>query len=177
MPSEAEPFLLDTNILVYAYACTQEDAGTPAEARKLTSKMKKCRSLLSAALKGELSACVASQNIAEFYAVATSQVARPIETAQAAMIARALATSSALRMILETDESFREVFAWIEAGKREPDRGAWIHDCRLAFSAKANGIRTILSENVGDFADFDFIKVINPLDPAFEIPKPERKTC
>lgn len=118
---------------------------------------------------------MASQNVAEFYAVATSQVAQPIETAQAAGIARALATSPALRMIFETEESFREVFAWIEAGKREPDRGAWIHDCRLAFTAKASGIRTILSENVADFADFEFIKVVNPFDPGFEISTQNRK--
>jgi len=118
--------------------------------------------LLRSALKGEFRSCVAAQNIAEFYSVATSHVANPVATGRAATIARALANSAILETIYETDESFREIFAWIEAGRHDPDPGPWIHDCRLAFAAKTNGIRTIITENVDDFAHFEFMEAINP---------------
>ncbi len=62
--------------------------------------------------------------------------------------------------ICETDESFREIFAWMEAGRGEPDPGPWIHDCRLAFAAKANAAKKILTENIEDFEDFEFIEAI-----------------
>ena len=126
------------------------------------TKVEESKRLLLSALQGEFRACIAAQNIAEFYSVATSQVAYPLATAKAADIARALTNSAALRTIYEADESFREIFAWIEAGGRDPDAGPWIHDCRLAFAAKANGIRIILTENVDDFGDFEFIEAINP---------------
>jgi predicted nucleic acid-binding protein len=128
--------------------------------------MERSKQLILSAVKDEFRACIGAQNIAEFYSVATSQVAKPLKTATAAGIARALANSAALATIYESHESFGEIFAWMEAGKRDPDAGPWINDCRLAFAAKTNGIRTILTENTEDFADFEFIEAINPfVDP------------
>lgn len=89
-------------------------------------------------------------------------MANPLASSRGASIARALTNSAILETIYETGESFREIFAWIEASGKDPDAGPWIHDCRLAFTAKMNGIRRVITENVGDFADFDFIEAINP---------------
>ena len=169
-----ELILIDTNILVYAYAATEEDAKKQTDVSKLSVKIRKARDLLLSALEGEFRACVASQNIAEFYSVVTSHIRKPIETGHATNLAHALAASTVLLTVYETKESFGEIFTWIQAGKRDPEAGAWIHDCRLAFTAKANGIRTILTENVSDFADFEFIQAINPLDPDYEWPLPAK---
>jgi len=164
---EDELVLLDTNILVYAFAATPEDAQSK-DREDVMRKMVRSRELLRSALRGEIRACVAAQSIAEFYSVATSHVANPISTPQAASIARALASSSAIETIYETEESFRELFAWLEAGKADPEPGPWIHDCRLAFAAKASGVSVILTENVDDFSCFEFISTIDPFHEAQE---------
>lgn len=160
--TEDEAVLIDTNIIVYAYAASEEDVAPEGRAG-LEAKIQKSRKLLRSALNGEFRACVGAQKIAEFYSVATSQVAKPLATATAAGIARSLARSTILETVYETDESFREIFVWMEAGRRDPEGGPWLHDCCLAFAAKAKGIRTILTENVDDFSDFEFIDAANPL--------------
>jgi len=164
---EDELVLLDTNILVYAFAATPEDAQSK-DRKNVMRKIVRSRELLRSALRGEIRACVAAQNIAEFYSVATSHIANPVSTPQAASIARALASSSAIQTIYETEESFGELFAWLEAGKTDREPGARVHDCRLAFAAKASGVSVILTENVDDFSCFEFISPVNPFREAQE---------
>ena len=139
--------LLDTNILVCAAA-----SKSPWHA--------KAKELRDQAAAGEIEACVAAQVLAEFYAVVTDP--RRLQPALTPSQARGEVQnylSSRLRLILPKETTLARVLHML--GSRSI-RGGKIFDLFLAATMFDNGVRTIYTENEGDFKGLPGIEVINP---------------
>ena len=55
-----------------------------------------------------------------------------------------------------------EVFKLAKKQKLTKSR---IFDCIIAITAKENKIEVIYTENISDFLNYDFVKVVNPFRP------------
>lgn len=107
--------------------------------------------------------CICFQNIVEFWAVA----GRPIKEN---------GLNLSLESIYHQVQRFRKTFVlipdkpeavdiWINLCNNYSISGRKVHDARLASTAIANGINTVLTQNIADFHGF---KEISVLEPNFE---------
>lgn len=142
MKEVSEIFLIDTNILVYAY----EKADS--------IKKEKAKNLLDECLTGTKEYAISNQNLAEFVWVSTGKGKLNIEEAKNFLIKAtqflgfkkinysAKTVASALDIVQEFKTSF------------------W--DSLLVATMKENGIFNIYTENTKDFK-MPWIKAVNPL--------------
>jgi predicted nucleic acid-binding protein len=139
--------LIDTNILV---------RGIHRKSEKHREAIRALRTLRSRADK----ACVAAQNIYEFWAVAT----RPVDTnglgLSPSQATRVTSRIEELCVVLRDppelyDEWRRLIVDHVVSGKKT-------HDARLVAAMKVHGITQILTFNSGDFARYTGISVIHP---------------
>ncbi len=141
--------LLDSNILVYAYD-------------KLSSNHEQAKKIVEKTIDGEIDACITAQVLYEFFAVITNpkKAAVPMSLDEAADLCSELWECSEIEKISSTELTPSEVF---RLAKEKKLSGAGIFDCVLAITAKENGVDAVYTENVRDFKNYDFLKVINPL--------------
>lgn len=140
--------LLDTNILVHA---TGSKSPKHAGAEELRDR----------AASGEIEACLAAQVLVEFYAIVTSpqRFQPPLTQSRAQRELRAY-LSSRLKLILPKDTTVARMSALLGS---QAIKGGKIFDFFLAATMLDNGVGTIYTENVRDFAGIAGIEAINPL--------------
>ncbi len=140
--------MLDTNLLVHAF-----NASSPHHAR--------AKRVLHDALESRIDAYVTPQILYEFFAVVTDsrRVECPLSTEDATKICTDLWVSPAITILEPQSAISLDVF---ELANSHGLRGAEILDCVIAATARACGISRIITQNVKDFAKFDFLGVVNP---------------
>jgi predicted nucleic acid-binding protein len=143
--------LLDTNILVHAY-------------NKSSPNQKQASKIVKQALKGEIDACLHSQVIYEFFAVITNpkRVECPMDLDEAADLCLDLWECREIAKVTPTSLTPIEVFILVKELRLAKGR---IFDCIIAVTSKENRIDAIYTENVSDFENYSFLKVINPFSP------------
>jgi predicted nucleic acid-binding protein len=141
--------LLDTNILVHAY-------------NKSSSYQSKASKIVKKALQGEIDAYVSSQVLYEFFAIVTNpkRVEYPMSSDEAADLCTELWACHEIEKVNPTPLTPKEVFKLARENKLSKGK---IFDCVLAITAKENKIEAIYTENVDDFKNYRFIKIVNPL--------------
>ena len=109
---------------------------------------------------GKLYVCIPAQVLIEFISAVTSQrVEKPLTIAQATRVVKKYLDSD-VDILLQRGTYFQKFIELMEsttARKR-------IFDVALAATLKEYGISGIYTANVDDFASFDFLEVINPLN-------------
>ncbi len=138
--SEKSPALVDSNILVYAYA---EDSPKQGPASEL---LKKCFS-------GNIALSLSLQNIGEFCDVAIRKY--KLDMVLIRRIVRQLLYSSSFVKISYSATEFEKALDFTEKQNMQ----FW--DAVLAATMKENAIDTIYSED-DDFSKIEGIKVVNP---------------
>lgn len=141
------PFLLDTNILIYAADIEFE----------FHFKAKEIR---DNATNGKIEAYITPQVLAEFYSTITSskRVNNPL-TPELAKTEVENYLSTPLKMIFIKENTVKRA---VELAVRHRLTGAKIFDALLAATMLDNRIYTICTFNDSDFSKFTGIKVINP---------------
>ena len=137
-----EQFLLDTNILIYAYDKDEIE------------KSKKAEELLAKCLLGEIDLAISNQNLAEFVYATTRKSKLSFE--QAMVNVKDIFKSKTIRKI---NYNAGTVISAIQIAK-EFNAPFW--DALLAATMRENGILKIYTENVNDFK-MPWIKAVNPL--------------
>ncbi len=141
------PFLLDTNILIYA-------ADSEFEFHF------KAKEIRDNATNGKIEAYITPQVLAEFYSTITSskRVNNPL-TPELAKTEVENYLSTPLKMIFIKEDTVKRA---VELAVRHRLTGAKIFDALLAATMLDNRIYTICTFNDSDFSKFTGIKVINP---------------
>ena len=140
--TESELFLLDTNILVYAY---DKDEYVKSE---------KAEDLLSKCFLGEINLAISNQNLAEFVYATTRKSKLSFD--QAMVNVKDIFNTKTFRKVNYTA---RTIISAIEIAE-EFKTSFW--DSLLAATMRENGIFNIYTENVNDFK-MPWIKAVNPL--------------
>lgn len=142
MTEDSEIFLIDTNILVYAYE------------KEASIKKDKAKSLLDECLVSNREFAISNQNLSEFASVSTTKGKLSIEEAKNfALKATQFQGFRKINYKAETVASALEI-------AREFKTPFW--DSLLAATMRENGIFNIYTENVSDFK-IPWIKAVNPL--------------
>ena len=136
-----ELFLIDTNILVYAYE------------RETSVKKKKAEGLIGKCFNGIINLVVSNQNLSEFVFVTTKKA--NLSSNQAKLIVDDIINIGCFRKI---DYSAETILSAIEITDiyKVP---FW--DSLIAATMKENGIFNIYTENVKDFK-IPWINAVNP---------------
>lgn len=121
--------------------------------------------------RGE-AACVAPQNLIEFWSVAT----RPVEVNGLGMAPDQVATEvdrivTMFRLLDEPPHAYRRWRRLVEACAV---RGRQVHDAHLVAVMLAHGVDHILTFNVDDFARYPDVVAVGPGDLAGPVLPPER---
>jgi len=136
-----EPFIVDTNLLVYAF-----DNSEP-------KKQEICRKLVAGIFNGISRGAVTNQVLAEFFQVITRKVDKPIAHEAAATIITAFVESANW---IKIDYNSKTV-----AKAAGTSQGSHFWDALIAETAKENGIYKIHTENVKDFKGIKGIKALS----------------
>ena len=142
MTESDDLFLLDTNILIYAYDKDEVE------------KSKKAEELLAKCFLGELDLSISNQNLAEFVYATTKK--SKLNFDQAMTNVRDIFNSKTFKKINYTSETVISAIAIAKEFKTS----FW--DSLLAATMRENGIFNIYTENVNDF-EMPWIKAVNPL--------------
>jgi len=140
-------YLLDTNILIYAY---NQDSELHAQAINI----------LRTALDKETRAFIADKSLYEFFAIITDprRVEKPVEVAEAIDVINFLRESN-IKIILTTHKTLEILTNLLEKYSLKKQK---IFDAVLAALAIENKIETILTRNDKDFTMIKEISAINP---------------
>ncbi len=146
MNKNIEPiFLIDSNILIYAY-----DTTSPTKHEKAKILLEKC-------WQKQNMYAISTQNLAEFFVIITQKVPFPLSIEEAEQIIKDI-TSFPYWKILHYDEQtiLRSIFYYKKTKKH-----FW--DSLIVATMLQDGIVNIYTENVSDFQSFSEIQVVNPL--------------
>lgn len=140
--------LLDTNILVHAT--------TVASPRHAAAK-EICRQ----AWDRELEACVALQNLCEWYAVVTDskRVSPPLSSEQASRELEAYEASGSVKIIAPSEDLLPSLPRLLRHARC---KGSHVFDLLLIATMIEHGVETIYTENMRDFSGFREIRAVNP---------------
>lgn len=140
--------MIDTNILVYANNKDSEFHST-------------CKPVVEKAIKSEIGAVVAIQNLIELYAVLTDKrrVERPLSPTKAKELIEFYKGSN-IRIIAPVPQTIDTIIKLIE--KHSP-KSQYIFDYLLVATMLDNGVHEIYTADSEHFKHFDSITVINPL--------------
>jgi predicted nucleic acid-binding protein len=146
-------FAIDTNLLVYAHNIASE---FHEEARAFLEKVMNERDE-----EGGLSVCVPVQVLLEFIHVMTWQrLQNPLSLSQAIRVVEDY-TDTGVTIVHQREtqlHTFLDLLSTTTTRKK-------IFDVTLAATLKDNGIVGLYTANTADFEDFEFLEVINPLQP------------
>ena len=140
--TESELFLIDTNLLVYAFE--KEDG----------LKNKQAKEIVNSCWQGTLNLAVSNQNIAEFVYVSIRKA--KLDFSQAETIVSYI---NGFNGFIKINYSADTVISAVKIA-HEFKMSFW--DSLLAATMKENGIFKIYTENVKDFR-MPWIKAINPM--------------
>jgi predicted nucleic acid-binding protein len=146
-------YAIDTNILVYAHNVR---ASRHREAKAFIERVMNERDA-----EGNLSICIPMQVLIEFISAITSQrVEKPLAIAQAtSVIKKYLDSDISILIQRETySQNFMKLMELTTARRK-------IFDVALAAVLKDYEIQGLYTVNVSDFASFDFLEIMNPLEP------------
>jgi len=140
-------YLIDSNILVYAY---DVDSPYHKKAKELMDKK---------VLSGKINACVAHQTLYEFYAVITDKrrVGSPLESGKARGIIEACQKAVNLKKIFPLSATLNTV---IDLLKKYPVSKQAIFDLILVATMRDNEVKGIYTTNETHFKQFEFLEVI-----------------
>lgn len=145
-------FAIDTNLLVYAHNIDSEFN------EKATTFLEEVLNFRDE--NGDLDVCLPSQVITEFVNVITrNSLAKPLSLNEAIeAIEDYLAVGVKIIHQQETQiETFLELLGSLTTRKK-------IFDVALSATLKDNNITGLYTVNDGDFIEFEFLEVRNPLD-------------
>lgn len=135
-------FLIDSNLLIYAYE------------KEESAKKNKARELLNECLSGKRQFAVSSQNLSEFVSAVTRKGKLSVDEAK--NFATKIAQFQGFRKISYNAETIPMALELMQQFKSP----FW--DALLAATMRENGIFNIYTENVSDFK-IPWIKAVNPL--------------
>lgn len=136
--------LVDSNILIYAH---DESAGT----KYLTAKQ-----IIQDGYEGTRTLAFSTQNLGEFFAIATQKIQKPLAVDDAFDIVRNIAQFRGMRVLTIQPADV------LSAIQTHQSTGIHYWDCLIAETAKQNGVYTIITENTRDFSKISGIKAKNP---------------
>ena len=148
MTNGSSAFLVDTNVLVYAY-----DPSDPAKYQRAIAVVDE----LSAHGTGALSA----QVLGEFFVTVTRKIPLPLTLAEAETTLTNYARTWTIYPL--TDMVVLEAVR----GVQRHQMSYW--DSLIWATAKLNGIANVLSEDFRDGALVEGVRFLNPLAPAFDL--------
>jgi len=140
-------YLIDTNILIYAYN-TDSELHEPA------------LNLMQEAINGEMDAYIADKTLYEFYAIVTDnkRVENPVEPSEAIEVIEFIRNSK-IEVILPTIKTISILTQLLEKYNIRKQK---IFDAVLAAIGIENNIKIILTRNDKDFDFYEEIAAINP---------------
>ncbi|MEW6620911.1 MAG: PIN domain-containing protein [bacterium] len=146
----ATTYLIDSNILVYAYDL---DSHYHKKAKEIIDKK---------VLSGKINACVSHQVLYEFYAVITDsrRVGSPLESDKAREIIESCQKAVNLKKIFPLSNTLKTV---INLLKKYSVSKQSVFDLVLVATMMDNNIKGIYTTNEAHFKQFEFLEVINPL--------------
>ena len=133
---------IDTNILVYAFAQTEDERHEKSSA-------------LVADLLDQQNACASVQVLKEFHAVATKKVPKPLSRCEAAALIRDLCSSC-----LILDETVPQLQRALNL-MNEHRISIW--DASIVAAAEAIGCKQLYTEDLRNGATIGAVLVVNPL--------------
>ncbi len=139
-----EIFLIDTNILVYAW-----DTADPKKQNIAKEILEKC-------WKKEITYAISSQNLAEFFVVMTKKIPNKMPLEQVEQIINDIILFSHWKVVHYDAETIQKAMEYYKKTKKH----FW--DAVIVATMKKSGIRNICTENEKDFDVFENIKAINP---------------
>lgn len=144
--------LFDTNILVHATT-------------RVSLHHMGAKTLCQQAYEGVFNACVAVQNLCEWYGVVTNprRVTHPLSLGQAVRELEVYLAPSPLRVIAPSPAAWQRLPALL---RRAAARGAHAFDVLLVATMLERGVKTFYTENPSDFSAFREVRAVNPFLPA-----------
>ena len=139
-----ELFLIDTNILIYAF-----DTADPR-------KQKIAKELLELSWKKKITYTISAQNLAEFFVVVTQKIPGKIPLDQAAQIIQDIHSFSHWKVLHYDSDTIQKAVDLYKKTKKH----FW--DAVIVATMKQHGISKIYTENKKDFEAFEEIHSINP---------------
>ncbi len=140
-------FLVDTNVLVYAY-----DLAEPVKRARATTVLRRLRAHSAGALT--------TQVLNEFFVTTTRKIPAPLSVQQAE-----LAVTAYVRSWIVHNTTPLIVLEAVR-GVRTYQFSYW--DSLIWASAKLNAIPNVLSEDFADGAIVDGVRFLNPSTPSFD---------
>ena len=142
-------YLLDTNILVYAY-----NNDSPFH--------KKAYKLLDEALNGKINTVLIDKNLYEFFAIITDpkRVAHPVTPKKAFEVIKVI-YESAIRVLYPNEEVLFNAFSLAQSHKITKQQ---IFDLVIIATMLQHQIKYIYTANVKDFSFIKEIIAVNPLN-------------
>lgn len=140
-------FAIDTNLLVYAH---DEDNIYHQRAKEFLTKILK---------SNPQSLCIPYQVFLEFINTLTRRLATPLSVPQAIMLAEYYQSLN-IKIIYPKETQLTTL---LEIFKSTPYKNR-LFDIAIIATLKDNGIQGIYTVNTKDFADYNFLTVINPLN-------------
>lgn len=144
MIESSKKFLLDTNILVYAFDIAEKE------------KHKIAKDLLFGLFSKEQPSILSVQNLSEFFVISTKKLPKPIEKIEAQQIIEKIADSKNFK-ILTFDKN--TILSAIDTHIKYSS-SYW--DSLISETMRDNKIFTIITENEKDFKKIPWLTVINP---------------
>ena len=138
-------FLIDTNILVYAY--NQDDA----------EKRDACKALVEKCWNGTQKYAVSMQNLSEFYVIITQKIKPPVSTDVAKRIVQDIIDFSNWQVLEFNSKTL------ISAMKLNARHNIHYWDALICATMMENGITCVYTENVKDFSKIPGLTVVNPV--------------
>ena len=141
--SDEPLFLIDTNVLVYAYNIDD------------LKKQKIAKELLNKCWKRERTYAISSQNLAEFFYVSTKKIPKPLSLDCAEQLIHDIAVFSQWKVINYTEETLLKAVQM----HKKTQKKFW--DAVLAATMLQHNVTHIYTEDIADFKDYSIIAV-NP---------------
>ncbi|OQX55378.1 MAG: hypothetical protein B5M53_04280 [Candidatus Cloacimonas sp. 4484_209] len=138
-------FLIDTNILVYAYDKSEKE------------KHEICKNLIIKCWNLNIEYAISLQNLSEFYVITTKKIENPLSIKNAKHIIRDIINFGGWRKI---NSSPNTVMSAIDITRRYKTH-YW--DSLLAATMRENNVFCIYTENEKDLRKIPWLEVINPM--------------
>jgi len=148
MTTSEGPFLLDSNILIYA-------------ADSHSQFYTQCKALITRGLKGEELLCVCPQVLLEFFAVVTNpkRVTQPLPPEEAMEEVRKYLRAKNILKIYPGEDIVERI---AELSRRHSVSGPRIFDLKLVATMISNGVRRLYTYNEEHFKNFEEIDAVVP---------------
>lgn len=137
-------FLIDTNILVYAYDNTEG-------VKHIIAK-----NLIDRCWKREVTYTISAQNLAEFVVVVTKKIPSPLPYAVAEQIVKDISSFSHWKVLTYNATTVLSALRLFPS----PQKSFW--DALLTATMLQHGVYGVYTENAADFRSLQQIAVVNP---------------